>query len=197
MHTRTGIKEIPAKGNESILVSLEKAKLSVPNACRSGECAYCRSRLIKGDIWVSPYSDGRRVDDKHYDVFHPCASFPLSDIEMILPNIVEMLDQLLRYENHIWSECPICKTKCRSHRQFHYSDSYSRGETISFYGDENKVNLYERIYLSRNRELGVIRLSIDGHKVIEKILEPTKRKNLFNDNWKIKYEIPQVEIQSF
>ena len=89
VHTRTGVKDIPAKMNESILVSLEKAKLSVPNACRSGECAYCRSRLIKGDIWVSPYSDGRRVADKHYDVFHPCASFPLSDIEMILPNMNE------------------------------------------------------------------------------------------------------------
>ena len=76
---------IPALAKESVLIALERAKLAIPSACRSGECQVCRSRLLTGDIWVSPHSDGRRHADIKFGYFHPCASFPLSDLEMELP----------------------------------------------------------------------------------------------------------------
>lgn len=77
--------EIPAKATETVLISLERAKLAPPSRCRSGECGWCRSRLISGDIFVSPESDGRRLADKKFGFFHPCSSYPISDLEIDVP----------------------------------------------------------------------------------------------------------------
>jgi ferredoxin len=82
------IKEIPAIPRESILVALERANLSPPSKCRSGECGFCRSLLVSGSIYISPISDWRREADKKYKFFHPCASYPISDLEIIVPRKV-------------------------------------------------------------------------------------------------------------
>lgn len=79
------IKEIPAISTESILVALERANLTPPSKCRSGECGFCRSYLISGNIYVSPISDWRREGDKKYNFFHPCASYPISNLEIKVP----------------------------------------------------------------------------------------------------------------
>jgi len=81
-------KEIPALASESVLVAMERANLTPPSKCRSGECGFCRSLLISGDVFVSPYNDGRREADKKFNYFHPCASFPLSDLELDIPKDV-------------------------------------------------------------------------------------------------------------
>jgi len=78
-------KEIPAKATESVLVALERANLAPPSKCRSGECGFCRSLLISGDVYINPISDWRRLGDKKFNYFHPCASYPISDIEMKIP----------------------------------------------------------------------------------------------------------------
>ncbi|MHA1669349.1 MAG: FAD-binding oxidoreductase [Promethearchaeota archaeon] len=78
-------KEIPAMATESVLVALERANLAPPSKCRSGECGFCRSLLISGDVFINPTSDWRRSADKKFNYFHPCASYPLSDIEMKIP----------------------------------------------------------------------------------------------------------------
>ena len=82
------IKEIPAISNESILVALERANLAPPSKCRSGECGFCRSLLLSGQLYVSPISDWRREADKKYQFFHPCASYPISDLEISVPREV-------------------------------------------------------------------------------------------------------------
>lgn len=82
------IKEIPAISTESILVALERANLAPPSKCRSGECGFCRSLLLSGHIYVSPASDWRREADKKYQFFHPCASYPTSDLEISVPREV-------------------------------------------------------------------------------------------------------------
>jgi len=76
---------IPADAGESVLIAVERAKLAPPSACRSGECQFCRSLLLQGEVWVSPESDARREADKQTGYFHPCASFPVSDLEIVLP----------------------------------------------------------------------------------------------------------------
>jgi len=76
---------ISASAIEPVLVSLERARLAPPSECRSGECGFCRSRLVSGNIFVSDYNDGRRGADVAYGFFHPCASYPLSDLEIELP----------------------------------------------------------------------------------------------------------------
>jgi len=78
-------KEIPAIATESVLVALERANLNPPSKCRSGECGFCRSLLIDGDVYINPVSDWRKGADKKYNYFHPCASYPISDLEIKIP----------------------------------------------------------------------------------------------------------------
>jgi ferredoxin-NADP reductase len=70
---------------ESLLVAMERANLAPPSQCRSGECGFCRSRLVSGDVFIVPDSDGRRAADKTFGYIHPCSSFPLSDVQLDVP----------------------------------------------------------------------------------------------------------------
>lgn len=82
-----GYTTIPAKTTETILVALERAGIEAPSHCRSGECGYCRSRLIAGDVYIRDDNDGRRIADKKYGYIHPCATYPTSDIEIEIPTV--------------------------------------------------------------------------------------------------------------
>jgi ferredoxin-NADP reductase len=82
-----GYKKISAKATDTILVSLEKAGIAAPSHCRSGECGYCRSRLIDGQVYVKKDSDGRRIGDLIYGYIHPCSTYPISDMEIEIPMI--------------------------------------------------------------------------------------------------------------
>lgn len=74
--------EIPCKAGESLIWALEAAGIKAPTHCRSGECGWCHSRLISGNVYIPADADGRRKGDKKFNWIHPCASFPLSDIEL-------------------------------------------------------------------------------------------------------------------
>jgi ferredoxin-NADP reductase len=80
--------EVPAKATETVLVALERANLKPPSQCRSGECGFCRAQLVSGDVYVSPESDGRRAADKQFGYIHPCASYPITDLEIVVPRDV-------------------------------------------------------------------------------------------------------------
>lgn len=77
--------EIPAKSTETVLVAIERAGLAPPSKCRSGECGFCRSRLVSGEIYVRPQDDGRRLADHQFGYFHPCSSYPVSDLSIEVP----------------------------------------------------------------------------------------------------------------
>jgi ferredoxin-NADP reductase len=85
VHIGNQIKEIPALATETITVAMERANLAPPSSCRSGECGICRSLLVSGDLFISPINDGRRAADKKFNFFHPCSSYPISDLEIIVP----------------------------------------------------------------------------------------------------------------
>ena len=74
--------EIPCKADESLLWAMENAGIKVPAHCRSGECGWCHSRLVKGDVYIPSDADKRRMGDVKFGWIHPCVSFPLSDIEL-------------------------------------------------------------------------------------------------------------------
>ena len=76
---------IPAKATESLLVALERAGLCPPSGCRSGACGLCRSLLIDGNVYIPKDVDGRRMADIQFGYIHPCSTFPVSDLEMIVP----------------------------------------------------------------------------------------------------------------
>ena len=74
--------EIVCKAGESLIWALEAAGIKAPTHCRSGECGWCHSRLISGNVYIPADADGRRKGDKKFNWIHPCATFPLSDIEL-------------------------------------------------------------------------------------------------------------------
>jgi ferredoxin-NADP reductase len=80
------LKKIKASANESVLVALERAGIGHDSQCRSGECGLCRSLLLSGDIYINDENDGRRAGDKKFGFFHPCSSYPLSDLEIKIPS---------------------------------------------------------------------------------------------------------------
>ncbi len=77
--------EIKAKAEESVLVAIERAGINAPSRCRSGECGWCRSKLVSGSVYTPEETDGRRHIDKKYNYIHPCASFPTSDLVVEVP----------------------------------------------------------------------------------------------------------------
>ena len=78
---------ITAPVDTSILRSLEAAGIAAPAHCRSGECGWCHSRLISGEVYCPKSVDGRREADYLYGYIHPCCSFPLSDVTLEVPAI--------------------------------------------------------------------------------------------------------------
>ena len=84
---RRGDKEyqIEAAANEPILAAIERAGIEAPSRCRSGECGWCRSKLISGEVYVPAENEGRRFSDVEHDYLHPCASFPVSDLVIEVP----------------------------------------------------------------------------------------------------------------
>jgi ferredoxin-NADP reductase len=77
--------EAPARAVEPVLVAMERANLAPPSECRSGECGFCRTLLVEGDVYISPKGDGRRGADRRLGYIHPCASYPITDLEVSVP----------------------------------------------------------------------------------------------------------------
>ena len=78
---------ITAPADTSILRSLEAAGIAAPAHCRSGECGWCHSKLISGEVYCPKSVDGRREADYLYGYIHPCCSFPLSDLVIEVPPV--------------------------------------------------------------------------------------------------------------
>ena len=84
---RRGVHEdvIPAKATESLVVALERAGIRIETGCRSGECGFCRTKVLKGSVYVCPENDGRRAADKDFNYVHACAAYPTSDVTIKIP----------------------------------------------------------------------------------------------------------------
>ena len=77
---------VNGKAEETLLTAIEKAGIPAPARCRSGECGWCRSKLVSGSVYIPAENDtGRRYADKECNYIHPCASFPTSDIVVEVP----------------------------------------------------------------------------------------------------------------
>ena len=77
--------QIPAKASESIVVALERAGIRIETGCRSGECGFCRTKVLSGNFFVCPEGDGRREADKDFGYVHACAAYPTSDMKIKIP----------------------------------------------------------------------------------------------------------------
>ena len=78
---------ITAPADTSILRSLEANGIAAPAHCRSGECGWCHSKLVSGEVYCPKSVDGRREADFIYGYIHPCCTFPLSDLVIKVPPV--------------------------------------------------------------------------------------------------------------
>ena len=74
--------DITASADEPLLTAIERAGITAPSRCRSGECGWCRSKLISGNVFIPEKTDGRRKADLDFGYIHPCSSFPTGDCVM-------------------------------------------------------------------------------------------------------------------
>ena len=47
-----------------------------------GSCGFCKSELLSGEVKI--VNDKRDSIDKKYNYIHPCCTYPLSDIKIIV-----------------------------------------------------------------------------------------------------------------
>ena len=73
------VHQITARCDEPILVAIERAGIKAPSKCRSGECGWCRSKLVSGEVYTPELTEKIRQYDKVAGYIHPCCSFPCSD----------------------------------------------------------------------------------------------------------------------
>jgi ferredoxin-NADP reductase len=87
-HGQSHSQVISVQCTEPLLNAIERAKLPgviVPNACRAGACALCRTKLRSGSIFVPPYVHIREADRK-MGYIHPCTSYAITDLHLELYN---------------------------------------------------------------------------------------------------------------
>ena len=77
--------DLKANAEEPILVAIERAGIVAPSRCRSGECGWCRSKVISGTYFAPAENEHRRWADVKWDYIHPCATFPTSDMVLEVP----------------------------------------------------------------------------------------------------------------
>jgi len=78
-------KTVDCSAEDTLLVAMEKNGIHAPARCRSGECGWCHSRLVSGNVFVPAAVDGRRMADLQFGYIHPCCSFPLGDVTLDVP----------------------------------------------------------------------------------------------------------------
>ncbi|MGN0404993.1 MAG: FAD-binding oxidoreductase [Bariatricus sp.] len=76
---------ITVRTDDTILQSLEKNGIAAPAHCRSGECGWCHSLLLSGDVYTPKKLEHRREADLDFHYIHPCCTFPLTDVAVEVP----------------------------------------------------------------------------------------------------------------
>lgn len=71
---------IKASSSETVLCAFERAGVEVPARCHTGECGFCRSKLVSGKVYIPEGEDKRRVADMQFNFIHPCCCYPESDL---------------------------------------------------------------------------------------------------------------------
>ena len=65
---------ITASADTSLLRTLEANGIAAPAHCRSGECGWCHSKLVSGQVYTPKSVDGRREADLIYGYIHAAHS---------------------------------------------------------------------------------------------------------------------------
>lgn len=71
---------IKASSSETVLCAFERAGIEVPARCHTGECGFCRSKLVDGKVYIPEGEDKRRIGDMQFNFIHPCCCYPESNL---------------------------------------------------------------------------------------------------------------------
>jgi len=83
----TNGKEISVDEGNTILESALDQGIDFPHGCRTGNCGACKSKIISGDIEMSPYSEFALDEDEEKNgLILACRSVPWSDCEIKILN---------------------------------------------------------------------------------------------------------------
>lgn len=74
--------ELPCYNNKTIIQAIYDSGIYIPNKCNVGSCGFCKSELISGEVKI--VNDKRSDVDKKYNYIHPCSTYPLSDLKIIV-----------------------------------------------------------------------------------------------------------------
>jgi ferredoxin len=78
---------VPAREDETILTALERAGLQPEASCRSSICGLCSATILSGSYILATDEAGERKMDVRHGLIHPCCSYPVSDMEIIVPRV--------------------------------------------------------------------------------------------------------------
>ena len=79
---------VSCRADQTLLSAMEQADIKAPSRCRSGECGWCHSLLLSGEVFIPAEADGRREADKKFGWIHPCCTYPLSDVALDVPALI-------------------------------------------------------------------------------------------------------------
>ena len=74
--------ELPCYNNKTIIESIYESGIYIPSKCSVGSCGFCKSELLSGEVKI--VNDKRTIMDIKYNYIHPCSTYPLSDIKIIV-----------------------------------------------------------------------------------------------------------------
>lgn len=86
-------KEIQVRSDQTILQAMEQAHIKAPSHCRSGECGWCHSKLLSGNVYIPQDVDGRRMADLKFGWIHPCATYAAGDVAIEVYPVIKKQDQ--------------------------------------------------------------------------------------------------------
>ena len=69
------------RAGEPLMNAFERNGIVVEALCRSGQCSYCRLRVLSGEVFALPQT-GLRESDRRAGYIHACTSYPVSDLEI-------------------------------------------------------------------------------------------------------------------
>ena len=74
--------EVKCYNNKTIMDAIYDSGIYIPNKCGNGSCGYCNSLLTYGKVRI--VNENRKEVEIKNHVIHPCVTYPLSDIEIII-----------------------------------------------------------------------------------------------------------------
>ncbi len=83
---RDTVKTIPCRSDQTLMQAIERAGIVIEADCRSGQCGWCRSLLLSGEVFIPESRESRHPADIRSGRIHPCVTYPLSNVEIEISN---------------------------------------------------------------------------------------------------------------